>query len=68
MALFDALGFQWNRESITRRDARENWRRSYHDKREEQLGPQASSSNERDTEIEKTQPERDSGLDFDPER
>ncbi len=48
----------------TRREARENWRRNYYDKRASQLEPQADSSQD----AEKTQPERDAGLDCDSER
>jgi hypothetical protein len=48
----------------TRREARENWRRNYHDKRANQREPQTDSRQD----AEKTQPERDAGLDFDPER
>jgi hypothetical protein len=49
----------------TRRAAREHWRRSYYDKRVDQLGPQEDSSR---AEEEKTQPEQGPGLDFDAER
>jgi hypothetical protein len=45
-----------------RREARESWRRDYYDKRSNQPEPRADSSQE------KPQPERDAGLDFDPER
>lgn len=48
----------------TRREARESWRRNYYDKRASQLEPQTDSRQD----AEKTQPERDAGLDFDPER
>jgi len=52
----------------TRRQAAEDWRRNYHDKRANQLEPQTDSSrtNERMGK-EKTHPEPDAGLDFDPE-
>jgi hypothetical protein len=53
----------------TRRQARENWRRNYHDKRANQLEPQTDSNQaEEHAEEKKSQPERDAGLDFDPER
>jgi hypothetical protein len=53
----------------TRREARENWRRNYYDKRASQLEPQADSSHAKElADSEKNQPERDAGLDFDPER
>jgi hypothetical protein len=42
----------------TRRQARENWRRNYHEKRAQQLEPQTQ---------EKTHPEPDAGLEFDAE-
>jgi hypothetical protein len=48
----------------TRREARENWRRKYYDKSANQLEPQTDSRQE----AEKIRPERDAGLDFDPER
>jgi hypothetical protein len=52
-----------------RREAREDWRRNYYDKREDQLGRQADSSRANEHgEEEKTQPKRDADLDFDPER
>jgi hypothetical protein len=49
----------------TRREAREDWRRSYYDNKADRLGPQQDSSHE---EAEKTRPEQDAGLDFDPDR
>jgi hypothetical protein len=53
----------------TRREARESWRRNYYDKRENQLKPQPDSSHAKEhADEEKAQPERDAGLDFDPER
>jgi hypothetical protein len=53
----------------TRREARENWRRNYHDKRVNQLEPKTDSSHAKEhADEEKTQPEREAGLDFDPER
>jgi hypothetical protein len=53
----------------TRREARENWRRNYYDKRVNQLEPQADSSRVQEhTDKEKTHPEADTGFDFDPER
>jgi prophage maintenance system killer protein len=48
----------------TGREALENWRRNYYDKRTSQLEPQTDSTQD----VEKTQPERDAGLDFDAER
>jgi len=47
----------------TRREARANWRRNYYDQRANQREPQTDSRQD----TEKTQPERDAGLDFDPE-
>jgi hypothetical protein len=53
----------------TRREARENWRRNYYDKRANQLEPQTDSKHAGEhADAEKTQPERDAGPDFDPER
>jgi hypothetical protein len=53
----------------TRRQARENWRRNYYDKRTDQLEPQTDPSHAQEhAEGAKTQAERDAGLDFDPER
>ena len=52
-----------------RREARENWRRNYYDKRADEPGPQADSSHAKEhAEEEKTQPKRDADLDLDPER
>jgi prophage maintenance system killer protein len=48
----------------TRREARENWRRNYYDKRASQLEPQKDSRQDAD----KDQPVRDAGVDFDPDR
>ena len=42
-----------------RREARASWRRNYYDKKANQAEPRADEQ--------KTQPERDTGLDFDPE-
>jgi hypothetical protein len=47
----------------TRRAARESWRRKYYDKRASQLEPQKDSRQD----AEKNQPQRDAGVDFDPE-
>jgi hypothetical protein len=47
----------------TRREARENWRRNYHDRRSSQLEPQPDSRQD----AEQTPPERDTGREFDPE-
>jgi hypothetical protein len=47
----------------TSREARENWRGNYYDNRARQLEPQPDARQD----AEKTQPERDAGLDFDPE-
>jgi hypothetical protein len=53
----------------TRRQARENWRRNYYDKRANQLEPQKDSNQEEEhAEEKKSRSERDDGLDFDPER
>jgi prophage maintenance system killer protein len=53
----------------TRRQARENWRRNYHDKRVNQLEPRTDSNQaEEHAEEKRSQPERDASLDFDPER
>ena len=53
----------------TRRQARENWRRNFYDKRANQLEHQVDSGHAKErANEEKTQPERDGRLDFDPER
>jgi hypothetical protein len=53
----------------TKREARDNWRRNYHDKRANQVEPQAGSNPTKEhAEEDKTHPKRDAGLDFDPER
>ncbi|HWG70219.1 MAG TPA: hypothetical protein VN692_12455 [Steroidobacteraceae bacterium] len=52
-----------------RREAREDWRRNYYDKRADQLGRQPDSSRaDEHAEEDKTRPKRGAGLDFDPER
>lgn len=54
---------------VTRREARENWRRNYYEKRGNPLEPSADSSHAKEhASEEKPQAERDAGLDFDPER
>jgi hypothetical protein len=53
----------------TRRQAREDWRRDYRDKRANQLEPQTDSSHGKELEDEgKKHPVPDAGFDFDPER
>jgi len=53
----------------TRRQAAENWRRNYYDKRANQLEPRTDSSHAKErTDKEKAHPEPDAGLDFDPEQ
>ena len=47
----------------------ENWRRTYHDNRGKEQGaqPEPADAKER-SDNEKTHPEKDSGLEFDPDR
>jgi len=51
----------------TRRQARENWRRDYYDKRASQGESRTDSSAKEPIEKDKSHPESEVGLDFDPE-
>jgi hypothetical protein len=62
-----AASHPWSLEETQRRAA-EDWRRNYYDKRAEH-GPQVDSSHTgARIDKEDAQPERDVGLDFDPEQ